>query len=165
MHGQSIWMPPHLDYRCPHFHHPPFLRQMPFLLHPPIYPGLGQAPNNAGLHTWQLVRNPPVYVHYSPSTNKQNEKHNLRLKQNMTSSRSVNDNYANCAEDQLMTYRLSVEDAAASLVVLQFTFLVGLTLVSGQQRPRRRLLHRSHSNTSAMSVTDLLQINNQSAES
>ena len=53
----------------PHFHHPPFLRQMPFLLHPPIYPGLGHAPNNAGLHTWQLVRNPPVYVHYSPSTN------------------------------------------------------------------------------------------------
>ena len=97
------------------------------------------------------------------STNKQNEKHNLRLKQNMTSSRSVNDNYANCAEEQLMTYRLSVEDAAASLVVLQFTFLVGLTLVSGQQRPRRRLLHRSQSNTSALSVTDLLQINNQSA--
>ena len=83
----------------------------------------------------------------------------------MTSSRTVNDNYANCAEEQLTTYRLSVEDAAASLVVLQFTFLVGLTLVSGQQRPRRRLLHSSHSNTSALSVTDLLQINNQSAES
>ena len=35
---------------------PPFLRRMPFLLQPSqIYPGLGQAPNTAGLFTWWLA--------------------------------------------------------------------------------------------------------------
>ena len=35
---------------------PPFLCRMPFLRQTcQIYPGLGQAPNNAGLHTWWLV--------------------------------------------------------------------------------------------------------------
>ena len=35
-----------------HLHHPPFLHRIPY---PPIYPGLGQALNNAGLHTWWLI--------------------------------------------------------------------------------------------------------------
>ena len=48
-HGQSIWMPPHPDYQCPHPSSP-----MPNALsvaNLPKYPGLGQAPNDAGLHT------------------------------------------------------------------------------------------------------------------
>jgi len=55
MHRQSIWMPPYLDYRCSHLHHPQTF--MPNALAAailPIHPGLGQAPNNAGLHTQWL---------------------------------------------------------------------------------------------------------------
>jgi len=57
MHQQSIWMPPHPDYQCPPPSSPIF---MPYALSAttiPIYPGLGQAPNNAGLHTqWGIIK-------------------------------------------------------------------------------------------------------------
>ena len=55
MHRKSVWMPPSPNYWCPHFYHCPILCWMPFLLQPsPVYPGLGHASNNAGLHTQWL---------------------------------------------------------------------------------------------------------------
>jgi len=30
-HRQSVWTPPHLDYCCPHLHHPQFLCRTPFM--------------------------------------------------------------------------------------------------------------------------------------
>jgi len=38
----------------PRLHHPPFLRRIPSAAALPICPGLGQAPNYAGLHTQWL---------------------------------------------------------------------------------------------------------------
>jgi len=35
-------------------HHRHFHTESPFCQNPPIYPGLGQAPNNAGWHTQWL---------------------------------------------------------------------------------------------------------------
>ena len=48
-HQRSVWMPPHADYRCPHIRHPPiFMPNALSVANLPIYPGFGQAPNNAG---------------------------------------------------------------------------------------------------------------------
>jgi len=50
----------HLDatpsgHQCPHLYHPPnFTWNAVSVATLPIYPGLGQAPNNAGLHTWWI---------------------------------------------------------------------------------------------------------------
>jgi len=45
-------MLPHPDYQFSNLHHPPiFMLNAFFAATLPIYPGLGQALNNAGLHT------------------------------------------------------------------------------------------------------------------
>jgi len=50
----------HLDatpsgHQCPHLYHPPnFTWNAVSVANLPVYPGLGQAPNNAGLHTWWI---------------------------------------------------------------------------------------------------------------
>jgi len=46
----GVWMPPNLDYRCPHLHYPPiFMSSALSAAALPICHGLGQAPNNGGL--------------------------------------------------------------------------------------------------------------------
>jgi len=46
----------HMDYHCPHVHHPPIFFTQNALSGTtlPIFPGFEHAPNNAGLHTQWL---------------------------------------------------------------------------------------------------------------
>jgi len=63
-HQQSVWTPSHPFDRCPHLHYPPhFYAEALSAAILPSYPGLGQAPNNAGLHMISsLVKKQARYI-------------------------------------------------------------------------------------------------------